>query len=258
MHKVIASSLALFILVFLSEIKCFAMPAEKPVERQNLIYEVNMLAAPDPKEVQLKDVLFNADLSREIRSRYVDKFGSVDTEALIYRNTRYAEMPDKAPDQSTFDSTRNERKQFGEFILKRLLEWHVDEKMKSTPELKKAYEVKQALSEMSVPVSKDSKLEVRISIVGDSVDILYLNPYFNTRYAIDPVKGENKLIFSQALDKKTILQTDIHEKDGIASIELQKLISINTTASLKESSWFSPTGTSPRETKTSILFGRTF
>lgn len=164
-----------------------------------------MFAVADPAQPPLKDVWFNHQLSTEIRSRYVDQFGSVDTEALVYRNTRYAEMNDKAPDQSSFDATRTQRRQFGEFIIKRLLEWHVDNEMKSKPELQRAYEIKQALSEVSVPVTPDSKLEVHISIAGDTIDVLYLNPYLNSKYMIDPTKAENKFILSKPIDKKQML-----------------------------------------------------
>lgn len=234
------------------------MPKADTSRNHKSNYELDMFALPDPIEPPLKDIWFNHQLSKEIRSRYVDQFGSVDTEALIYRNTRYAEMHDKAPDQSSFDATRNQRRQFGEFIIKRLLEWHVDNEMKAKPELRRAYEIKQALSEVTVPVTANSKLEVHLSLVGDSINILYLNPYIKGQYVIDPVLNENKFILSKSIDTKTNVQTEIFEKDGVASIEIQRLFPRNASASLKESSWYNPVGITPRESKTSVLFGKTF
>jgi len=249
----------LFVFIFLSEIGCLALPkGNLSPSRKKTSYEVDMFAAPDPKEPELQEILFNHQLSKEIRIRYVEQFGSVDTEALIYRSSRYAEMTDKAPDQSTFDATRNQRKQFGEFILKRLAEWHADNQMKSKTELRKAYEVKQAISQVAVPVTQDSKLEVHLSLIGDTIDILYFNPYANAKYIINPATTENKLIVSKPYDTKTNVLTEIWEKEGIASFEIQRLLAPNTTASLKESSWFHPFGNTPRETKTSLIFGRAF
>lgn len=246
------------VMILLSKINALAMPIETTRRDSVTVFYVNMLALPDPVLTKLDDMIFNSELRKEFRGRYIDIFGTVDTEALTYRNTQYAEMNERTPDQATFENSRTQRRQYGEFVIKRLVEWHADNYMKSEPELRKVYDAKEAISNIAVPVSQNVRLDMNISLAGDIIEFTLHNPYLETRYVIDPKQQENKLIVSKSYDEKTKLQAEALEKDGIAAFEIQRMMTKKISAVLRESSWYNPTGKSERETKTSLNFGYMF
>jgi hypothetical protein len=251
-----AAQRSLFFLILfqiLMEFQCIALPIEESkVDHRVSPYTVNMFALPDPARPTLKEVIFNDQLSREFRAKYVEKFGEVDMEYLTYRNSRFAELDDRLPDQASFENTRLVRKKFGEYMLNRLLEWHLDKSLKETPEMEKVYQVKQALANIQVPVTAETKIHMLYSFVDSTFEVNYLNPLVESKIKLDPVSTENQLIFSKPMNHSTTVSTIFYEKDGIASLEISRRLQKQTQATLSSSTWFHQNGTSTRETRSSI------
>jgi hypothetical protein len=241
------------------EFQVIAMPLERgKVPLPGKVYIVDMFALPDPKQPSLQEIIFNDQLSREFSLKYAEKFGDIDSESLTYRNSRFAEFNDRVPDQNSFESSRTERKKFGEYMITRLFEWHVDKSLKERPETEKIYDAKQALSNMKMSVGKNTQLQLKYSFVDNTMELNYANPLVESKIKMDPATMENKLIISKAINGNTTLSTVFYEKDGIAAFEISRQLQKQTHAALGSSTWFQATGTSRRETISSVSFVHLF
>lgn len=190
-------------------------------EREERFYEIFLFAQPPPVEKSLHDKIFNEELSREFRGRYRDKFGTVDTDAIAYQRTDFERL-DAYRSTTAAEAKNNERRSFADYIMKRLVETHVDNYVKSEPTMRPIYEAKEKLKKMEVRVNKETKLEARYSLAGNILDLLLENPYCDARLSIEmdsgtvgpaPVK-EQILIVSRPLSSTWRAENRWFDRDG--------------------------------------------
>lgn len=235
-------------------------------EKNQHFYEIFLFSYPNLEKKNLRDLIFNADLSREFKQKYIEKFGTVDMEALTYRDSRYAEMWDTRVDPQAQLINSQKRKEFAEFMVKRLSEWHIDNYVKSEPQMKVIYETKEQISHAEVAITPESKFDVQYSLAGNTLDLNYINPYADSKLTVymDPrafgpsgVK-ENRLFLGKQIDKKNRINTILMEKDGFATFEYIRVLFHNLHGGISSASWYKKEGYSPRETRTSIGISHSF
>jgi hypothetical protein len=150
-----------------------AIIAERGREESDLV-----IIAPLPAEQTLQERLFNEKLSKEFRDRYEQKFGRTDAERIYYspnRTTYYNDMYYRGSPQELTD----ERKRFGDYMIKRLVEYHVEDYMKNDPRGKVLYTIKERVSNVGVQVQK-FRFDMRYEIAGNTMDFIVKNPYLDT------------------------------------------------------------------------------
>ena len=236
-------------------------------EHEESYSEVFLFTQPPPAPTNLKDKIFNPELTKEFQKKYIDQFGAVDTDALTYRDPRYAEMADDLrPSIDVEQNSINARRQFGEYMVKRLTEWHVDHYIKEDPQMRPIYEAKEKISHAQVQVNKEIKFDLQYSLAGNTLDIKMINPYLDSKLtmfmdpsAFGPSSNiENKLFLGKDLNKKTRINVTATSNDGIATLELLRKIRGNMSANILESTNFKDQGSSPRETHSAIGFSNSF
>ncbi len=141
--------------------------------------EIEMVMLPRPKEnsTPLSQKIFNDRLSKEFQDQYQYKFGSSLAEQVL--NTQ-------APDDGyayfsgqnvTIQEYQKQQRQFGEYMMRRLTEFHVDDWAKKDPDFKPVYAVKEKMSNLSMAVKKGYKVRWKYNFAGPNMEFRLTNPY---------------------------------------------------------------------------------
>jgi hypothetical protein len=236
-------------------------------ERDQRFYEVFIFATPPVKTKPLSDVIFNEKLSREFREKYRERFGQLDTSTIIYQPTKFSIMDENRGAVLNIEIENSRRKQFGEFMVKRLIEWHVDNYFKTEPSMRPVYELKEKLSHVQVEVTKTTKLNAQYSFSDNSLDLIIDGPHFDSskitlimdskQFGPGPIQDQ-KLYLTKALTKKLTWIGTATAVDGIASTELVRSFRSNWSTSVGTQAAFKQGGPSPRETKYMVGLGHSY
>ena len=236
-------------------------------ERENIYEEIVIFPPQVSGSKNLNEKIFNAELSKEFRTKYIQEFGTVDTDSFVYRDPKYAEMADdNRRGVSTEVANNNARRNFGDFMVKRLTEWHVDHYIKEEPQMRPIYEAKEKISNIKVEINKETRLDIKYSLAGNTLDLNIINPYLESRLisymdpsAFGPAQTlENRLFLGMQINPLLRFNLYVAENDGIATAEVIRAFRGNISTSLSSSSWFKATGLSARETRTSVGMSTTF
>jgi hypothetical protein len=125
-----------------------------------------------------QDYFFNAELTHEFQEKYNDKFGRTDAEH-IFRSPNRTSYYNDVWFQGTPEDYNEQRRQFADYMLKRLGEWHVDNYLKTNPSARGIYELKEKVSSVNVQV-QSFQFDLRYEIAGNTADLVVKNPYLKT------------------------------------------------------------------------------
>jgi hypothetical protein len=128
--------------------------------------------------LSLRDQIFNAQLTHEFQEKYNDKFGRTDAEH-IFRSPNRTSYYNDVWFRGSPEEYSEQRRQFGDYMLKRLGEWHLDNYMKTNPSARGIYELKEKVSSMNVKV-QSFQFDMRYEIAGNTADLVVKNPYVRT------------------------------------------------------------------------------
>lgn len=151
-------------------------------EKESQFAEI-IITPPRIKEVNLNRLVFTDDLSREFRTQYRERFQTQWQQTEITLQEMFTAYNRRVVEES------QRRREFAEYILKRLTEHHVDQYIQSDPAMRTVYEVKEKLQKVEVRVNKETKLDLRYSLAGNIFDFIFVNPYFEEAkitYRMDP------------------------------------------------------------------------
>lgn len=235
-------------------------------EKEERFYEIFLFAEPPPQGKNLRDVIFNAELSAEFKERYRNQFGQIDTESINYQHTNSFERFDsnRGVNPQLEQETRV-RRDFAGYMIKRLFEWHLDNYIKSEPAMRPVYEIKEKLKKVEVRVTKQTKLEMRYSLAGNILELTLENPYADTRLEIDmdpksigPTSiEEQKLISTLPLTTRLRAENTVFDKGGRDRLEFIKTHTSNFSTSYGVNSAYKDTG-SDNDTRISMGLGYSF
>ncbi len=122
-------------------------------------------------------IAFDEKLSEEIRRKYREKFGASEVEQMhSLPQTRGVYEPNMGFVHRV-EEEGDEQMRFGNYVMRRLFEHHVDQSLKKDPRLRPIQETKERLSQTQVSFSRRSKLSTRYSISGSYLDLVWLNPW---------------------------------------------------------------------------------
>ena len=107
----------------------------------------NLVWVQQPAQDQdLRDRIFNQTLSREFRERYEQRFGQTEIERVFLAPNRTSYYNDAYGVKGTPQEISDERRRFGEFMMRRLAEWHVENYAKTDPSARAVWEAKERIS----------------------------------------------------------------------------------------------------------------
>lgn len=147
-------------------------------ERGSQSTDLQMIDALPSEGPPLKDQIFDPTITKEFQEKYNDKFGHTDAEQIMNSPNRTSYYNDVWFQGSPQDYS-DQRRQFANYMLQRLGEYHVDNYMKTNPSARGIYELKEKMSSMNVQVSK-FQFDMRYEIAGNTADLVVKNPYLST------------------------------------------------------------------------------
>ena len=140
--------------------------------------DLQLIDEPKSDGLSFKDRIYNEKLTAEFQEKYNDKFGRTDAERIYNSPNRTTYYNDVWFTGSPEDYS-NQRREFGNYMIKRLAEYHVDDFMKNNPNGRAIYELKEKVSNVNVKV-QEFQFDLRYELAGNTADFIIKNPYLKT------------------------------------------------------------------------------
>lgn len=199
---------ALFLILFLnfnlssfgSEVKVAAVVSEHwgylqdvSGERELQIVEMEMIERPRSDEGgSFNSLIFVPELEKEFQGKYEKQFGyTVSEQSLNVSRSSYLQQNFSGINESPERQNERERA-YGEYVVRRLMEYHADRYAKASPSIRPVYEAKERLSNIKIEVKRGYRLKVHYSLSGNYLDLDFENP----------LEIETKCIFQ--MDEKSL------------------------------------------------------
>lgn len=183
-------------------------------ERESQYVEV-FLSLNIPKNSNFNDRIFTQDLSRDFKTQYRERFQTPRDRPEITQQEMYTAYNSRV----VLDSDK--RKEFAEYMIKRLTEFHVDNYVKQDPTMRPIYDAKEKLQNVEVRMGQQTKVNLKYSLAGNMLDVIVESPYMDEAKvtllmdprAFGPTNPNNTQVFlGKNLDKKRQLQF-IYDED---------------------------------------------
>ena len=226
-------------------------------ERRARIVEM-LMVSPPPKEKGplMADVIFDARLKREFQKRYTTEFGTTQFERNVETPTRYDQFQYSNGTRVTEQEYEEKKQRFGEYMVRRLTEHHVDGYLKTNPSTKQIYVLKEKLSKIQLKVKQGYNVKLNYSFSANVFTVELKNPY----------EIENQVLFQMnpdstgpsevteaiwtvgvPLKNKIKLYTNYKAQDGIVDLVGVRPLSRTLSASLTGTTYTKDEGESIRE-----------
>ena len=145
-------------------------------EKDKRDIEMVMLEPPKENKKPLSKVIFDEKLSKEFQDQYRYRFGETNAEQVLNNPGRDDEYTYYNSTSVTVLDYQKYQRQFGEYMARRLVEYHFDNFVKSDKTLKPIYDAKDKFSNLNVQVAS-YKLNYKYNFAGPSMEISLDNPY---------------------------------------------------------------------------------
>lgn len=154
---------------------------------------------PYRNDIKLSERMFDPTLKKDITTRYHEQFGRTEAE-IIQTRTPYLNSNFSEGASITFNEEEYQKQQqkFGNYIAKRLVEYHFEKEAKDNPDLRGVYEAKQTLENASASVGK-IKIRARYRIASNSILTYIKNPWVNLEARFE-MSGGSESVYSLGKD----------------------------------------------------------
>lgn len=146
-------------------------------ERNLRVVEMVLIDDPTRKATPLNEIIFDEELSKEFRLRYEMQFGRTEVEQNLNAPNQYQTYEYATGVRVTPEEDVEKKQAYGDYMIRRLAEHHVDQYAKSSPNLRPVYELKERVSNVNLEVRKGYKVKLHYSLSGNYVDVKVDNPY---------------------------------------------------------------------------------
>ena len=220
-------------------------------ERGRVIADLIVVQPPKTDGPSLQQKIFNDKLNKEFSDRYEEKFGRTEVERVYNSPNRFTYYDDMYGFKGTPQQVSEERRNFADFMIRRLAEYHVDHFAQTNQSVKAVWEAKEKLSKVNVEVSS-FRFNVNYQIAGNVFDMKIDNPYLDLfRYRLQmnaaalgpgPVE-ESTLSLGRPLTKKLYLEAHYKMVDGVATYIARRSITPALGSTLTVSTFTKDVGT---------------
>ena len=221
--------------------------------------EKDLILPPPPPDnsPNLKAVIFNDKLNKEFKDKYEQVFGHTELEQVLNspnRNTYYNDIYGFQGSAESYDQARSD---FGNYVIRRLAEYHVDNYAKTDPNVRPLWEAKERLSQVKVEIQK-VRFDVAYSIAGNTFDVKAVNPWLTTcqvRLQMNPGAfgpgpiDETIISLGRPITPTISAESHYYVTNGIVDFITRKSLTAALGISLTLSTFTNSTGTTPRESR---------
>lgn len=222
-------------------------------ERDIELRDMPIAQPPEATGLNLRERIFNEKLVKEFRERYEEKFGRTEADRVYNSPNRFTFYDDLFGFKGTPQEEDEEKRKYGDFVVRRLLEYHVDNYAQNDPKLRPAWEAKERLKEFKVEIAQ-FRFDMQYSIAGNTFDMRMVNPYFSLcrmRLQMDPAQfgpapiDETTLSLGRNLTKKVFIEGHYAITDGVTTVIERRQLTPNISGTLTESTFTKPVGKDP-------------
>jgi hypothetical protein len=219
---------------------------------------VDMVVISDPRVdggPSLRELIFNEKLSKEFSDRYDEKFGRTEGERAYQSPNQYTQYNDFFGFKGSARELSDERRRFGEYMIRRLAEFHIDHYAKNDPKVRPVWEAKERLSNIALEVDR-FRFDLQYSISGNTLDVKVINPWLTlsqVRMEMNPEAfgpsqvREAMVSLGRPLSDRIFLESHLRLEDGIVSLVGRRAMSQRLSTSLSASTFTKDKGMSRRE-----------
>lgn len=207
------------------------------------------------KPVPLSDKIFNQRLTAEFQQRYEQVFGRTSAErTYVLQNNPFEYQSGANGFQMTAVQTNQQQRAFGDYVFRRLAEFHVDNYFRTDPEMKTVYEVKEKISKGEVAVAPGYSLTGQYNFGGNFVDVIAKNPFVDSSVRLDlgsstgGTAGEATVALRKQVTDTVGVESYYAVTDGVAKLITRKRWTSSFESSLLGSTFTKGTGYTTRET----------
>ncbi len=149
------------------------------VKKEKYLKVVEFVIPPKDETivVDLHSLIFTKDFSKDMLSRYHRRFGYTESQILFDAPNRFQEFTSFDGTRVTIEEDVKRKRKFGEYMLRKLTEYHVDRYLDGNKNTKTLYKIKKKLSNASVNVGSGFKLRAKYSLSGKELKFRVKNPY---------------------------------------------------------------------------------
>ncbi len=207
-------------------------------ERNRRDIEMVMLEKPKDPPKKLSEKIFNEKLSKEFQRQYSYKFGSTQAEQLLNTPSRAEEYTFYTGQNVTVQEYTAEQQRFGEYMVRRLTEYHVDNWAKNDRDFRAVYRAKERISNLDVQVRRGYKVKWKYNFAGPNMEVSVENPYeieFKVRAEMNGVissPAETIYTLGYPLTERISLATRFKEYDGLYQLVGTRRINRRLSTSL--------------------------
>lgn len=222
--------------------------------------EMEMVMLPKPKDTRppLDKVIFNEKLTKEFQAQYQYRFGTSQAEQTINTATRDGEFTYYNRPSITIQEYRTQQKKFGDYMNRRLTEYHVDAWAKNDPDFRPVYKMKDKISNLDVQVKKGYKMKWKYNFAGPSMEVVVENPYDIETKVQAMMNGvlskPNEMIYSVGykLTPRVKVETLYREVHTLQQLVISRRMTRHITLSLTGSNGELPTYPDVKQTMTLV------
>lgn len=234
-------------------------------EKNERYVEIYLYSPPTQTEQSLQELIFNP-LTTEFKQKYREKFGQLDTESIQYLNA-FHQMDENRGASVQIEAESENRKAFAEYMTRRLLEYHVDNFMKTKPEMRPILELKEKIQNVKVQVTKEVRLNIQYNFAANIVDVVLDNPYCESKYSLEMNPSafgpsevlESRLWLTKNLTQTVTVHSNVSSTDGIIYADISKSFAkwyLGTFVGAQAA--YKGGGTTSRETKYLVGFSHSY
>jgi hypothetical protein len=201
----------------------------------------------------INERIFNEKLVKEFRDRYDEQFGRTEADRVYNSPNRFSYYDDLFGFKGTPQEENDAKRAYGDFVVRRLLEYHVDNYAQNDPKLRPAWEAKERLKEFKVEVAQ-FRFDMQYSIAGNTFDMRMVNPYFSLfrlRLQMDPgafgpapIK-ETTFSLGRNLTQKIFVEGHYAVIDGVVTVIERRQLTPALGGTITESTFTKGVGINP-------------
>lgn len=206
-----------------------------------------LVPPPKPRRLNLNERIFDDHLVSEFRDRYEERFGPIE---LAYLSPDLPEIETvqikslNLTERETIVEESDALEDYGSFVVRRLVEYHVDYGLKENHEARPVYNAKERITNASLSMGTKYRVRSRYSISGNYLENRLINPYVDFRVVIDLGPGarfnREDIIYSlrKELGRGYRFDAYFRENEQLLFVGLRKKISENLVATFRTSTYF--------------------
>jgi len=145
------------------------------IEDRTAQFENVVIIPPEHKneKINYKYKVFTSSLTKEFIEKYEQTFGRTSAEQRLSVANQMSTFDRPDGFSRTQIEANSEQEDYGNFMVKRLLEYHMDNFMKTEPKARPLWDLKEKITRVEVEVAPGMKATSNYSLSGNFLDVKF-------------------------------------------------------------------------------------